>query len=155
MLKLTVEKEQKLDAMLAAWIRKGAKRLGPKAKARLATKVGTCADNVQYHWQRYKKRYLKKVRKTILTVNALFCEHFFSQASSVQIVPAVQNISWKNKPSCVTRTKRNGKEVFDHKCDNTTYDGWPAARAALLLLSDHELPGLSQVLLWARLCDHN
>ena len=62
MLKLTVEKEQKLDAMLAAWIRKGAKRLGPKAKARLATKVGTCADNVQYHWLRYKRRHLKKVR---------------------------------------------------------------------------------------------
>ena len=68
---------------------------------------------------------------------------------------AAQNISWKNKPSCVTRTKRNGKEVFDHKCDNTTYDGWPAARAALLLLSDHELTGLSKVLLLARQCDNN
>ena len=78
MLKLSVEKEQKLAALLDAWIvRKGGKRLGPKEKARLATKVGTCVDNVQYHWQRYKKRYLEKVRKTILTVNALFCEHFF------------------------------------------------------------------------------
>ena len=78
MLKLSVEKEQKLAALLDAWIvRKGGKRLGPKEKARLATKVGTCADNVQYHWQRYKKRYLKKVRKAILTVNFLFCEHFF------------------------------------------------------------------------------
>ena len=78
MLKLSVEKEQKLAALLDEWIvRKGGKRLGSKEKARLAAKVGTCADNVQYHWQRYKKRYLKKVRKTILTVNALFCEHFF------------------------------------------------------------------------------
>ena len=78
MLKLSVEKEQKLAALLDEWIvRKGGKRLGPKEKARLAAKIGTCADNVQYHWQRYKKRYLEKVRKTILTVNALFCEHFF------------------------------------------------------------------------------
>ena len=69
-----------------------------------------------------------------------------------------QNISWKTwknkKPPCVNRTKRNGKEVFDHKCDNTTYDGWPTARAALLL-SDHELTGLSKVLLLARGCDNN
>ena len=79
MLKLSVEKEQKLAALLDEWIvRKGGKRLGSKEKARLAAKVGTCADNVQYHWQRYKKRYLEKVRKTILTVNALFYEHFLS-----------------------------------------------------------------------------
>ena len=93
-----------------------------------------------------------------MTSNDLFCEHFFSQAPSVVPAPAekaAQNISWKNKPSCVTRTKRNWKEVFDHKCDNTTYDGWPAARAALLLLSDHELTGLSKVLLLARGCDNN
>ena len=62
MIKLSAEKEQQLTAMLATRIRKGAKRLGPKAKARLATKVGTCADNVQYHWLRYKRRHLKKVR---------------------------------------------------------------------------------------------
>ena len=90
----------------------------------------------------------------------MFCEQNFSQASSA--VPAEevkQNISWKTwknkKPPCVNRTNRNGKEVFDHKCDNTTYDGWPAARAALLLLSDHELTGLSKVLLLARGCDNN
>ena len=84
-----------------------------------------------------------------------FVNKIFPQASSA--VPAEevkQNISWKTwkdkKLPCVNRTKRNGKEVFDHKCDNTFYYGWPAARAALLLLSDHELPGLSQVLLWAR-----
>ena len=81
-----------------------------------------------------------------------FVNKIFPQASR-------QNISWKtwkNKvPPCVNRTKRNGKEVFDHKCDNTSYDGWPAVRAALLLLSDHELIGLSQVLLLARLCDSN
>ena len=60
MLKLSVEKEQKLAALLDEWIvRKGGKRLGSKEKARLAAKVGTCTDNVQYHWQRYKKRYLK------------------------------------------------------------------------------------------------
>ena len=91
-----------------------------------------------------------------------FVNIFFSQAPSAVPAPAEeakQNISWKTwknkKPSCVTRTKRNGKEVFDHKCDNTTYDGWPAARAALLLLSDHELTGLSKVLLLARGCDNN
>ena len=78
MLKLTAEKEQKLDAMLAAWIlRKRAKRLGPKQKARLATKVGTCVDNVQYHWERYKRKHFKKVRWAILPSNDLFCEHFF------------------------------------------------------------------------------
>ena len=71
-----------------------------------------------------------------------------------------QNIAWKtwkNKvPPCVNRTKRNGKEVFDHKCDSTSYDGWPAIRAALLLLlSDHKLTGLSKVLLLARGCDNN
>ena len=55
----------------------------------------------------------------------------------------------------MNRTKRNGKEVFDHKCDSTSYHGWPAMRAALLLLDDHELVGLSQVLLLARLCDSN
>ena len=89
-----------------------------------------------------------------------FANKIFPQASSA--VPAEevkQNISWKtwkNKvPPCVNRTKRNGKEVFDHKCDSTSYDGWPAIRAALLLLSDHELVGLSQVLLLARLCDSN
>ena len=78
MLKLTAEKEQKLDAMLAAWIlRKRAKRLGPKQKARLATKVGTCVDNVQYHWERYKRKHFKKVRWAILSSNDLFCEKFF------------------------------------------------------------------------------
>ena len=89
-----------------------------------------------------------------------FVNKIFPQASSA--VPAEevkQNISWKawknKKPPCLNRTKRNGKEVFDHKCDNTFYYGWPAARAALLLLSDHELIGLSQVLLLARLCDDN
>ena len=94
-----------------------------------------------------------------------FVNKIFPQASSA--VPAEevkQNISWKawkNKvPPCVNRTKRNGKEVFDHKCDSTgnqviSYHGWPAMRAALLLLSDHELVGLSQVLLLARLCDSN
>ena len=89
-----------------------------------------------------------------------FVNKIFPQASSA--VPAEevkQNISWKTwkdkKLPCVNRTKRNGKEVFDHKCDNTFYYGWPAARAALLLLSDHELIGLSQVLLLARLRDDN
>ena len=79
-----------------------------------------------------------------------FVNKIFPQASSA--VPAEevkQNISWKawknKKPPCLNRTKRNGKEVFDHKCDGIIYDGWPAARAALLLLSDHELIGLSQV----------
>ena len=163
MIKLTVEKEQKLAAMLAAWIlRKGAKRLGPKAKARLATKVGTCVDNVQYHWERYKREHFKKVRWAILPSNDLFCEKKISQASSAVPAPAEevkQNISWKTwkdkKLPCVNRSKRNGKEVFDHKCDGIIYDGWPAARAALLLLSDHELIGLSQVLLLARLRDDN
>ena len=87
-----------------------------------------------------------------------FVNIFFPQAPSVVPAPAEkakQNISWKNKkPPCVTRTKRNGKEVFDHKCDSTTYDGWPTARAALLL-SDHELTGLSKVFLLARGCDNN
>ena len=84
MLKLTAEKEQKLDAMLAAWIlRKRAKRLGPKQKARLATKVGTCVDNVQYHWERYKRKHFKKVRWAILPSNDLFCECFFSQGRAV------------------------------------------------------------------------
>ena len=87
-----------------------------------------------------------------------FVNIFFPQAPSVQIVPApaekaAQNISWKNKPSCVIRTKRKGKEVFDHRCDNTTYDGWPAARDALLL-SGHEFPDLSQVILVTRGCDN-
>ena len=96
--------------------------------------------------------------RAILPSNDLFCEHFFPQAPSVPIVPApaekaAHNISWKNKPSCVTRTKRNGKEVFDHKCDNTSYDGWPTARAALLL-SDHKFTGLSQVILVTRGCDN-
>ena len=91
-----------------------------------------------------------------------FVNKIFPQASSAVPAPAEeakQNISWKTwknkKPPCVNRTKRNGKEVFDHKCDNTSYDGWPAARAALLLLSDHELTGLSKVLLLARGCDNN
>ena len=66
---------------------------------------------------------------------------------------AAQNISWKTKPSCVVRTKREGKEVFDHRCDNTTYDGWPTARAALLL-SGHEFTDLSQVILVTRGCDN-
>ena len=64
-----------------------------------------------------------------------------------------KRFSWKNKPSCVIRTKRKGKEVFDHRCDNTTYDGWPAARDALLL-SGHEFPDLSQVVLVTRGCDN-
>ena len=85
----------------------------------------------------------------------MVCEQNFLQASSAVPTEEVkQNISWeawKNKvPRCLKRTKRDGKQVFEHKCDNTFYYGWPAARAALLLLSDHELPGLSQVLLWAR-----
>ena len=63
MLKLSAEKEQQLTAMLATRIlKKGATRLGKKEKARFATKVGICVDNVQYHWLRYKKRYLTKVR---------------------------------------------------------------------------------------------
>ena len=63
MIKLTVEKEQQLTAMLAAWILpKGAKRLGKREKTRIATKVGISVDNVQYHWLRYKRRYLTKVR---------------------------------------------------------------------------------------------
>ena len=72
---MSAEKEHKLDAMFAAWIlRKRAKRLGPKQKARLATKVGTCVDNVQYHWERYKRKHFKKVRWAILPSNDLFCE---------------------------------------------------------------------------------
>ena len=64
-----------------------------------------------------------------------------------------KRFSWKNKPSCVIRTKRKGKEVFDHRCDNTTYDGRPVARDALLL-SGHEFPDLSQVILVTRGCDN-
>ena len=59
----------------------------------------------------------------------------------------------------MNRTKRSGKEVFDHQCDSTgnqviSYYGWPAMRDALLLLNDHELVGLSKVflLLLAILC---
>ena len=63
MYKLTFAKQQQLAAMLAARIlRKGAKRLGKGEKARFATKVGISVDNVQYHWLRYKRRYLTKVR---------------------------------------------------------------------------------------------
>ena len=153
MIKLSAEKEQQLTAMLATRIlKKGATRLGKKEKARFATKVGICVDNVQYRWMCYKRSYLTKVRQFCLLMT------FFPQAPSVPIVPApaekaAHNISWKNKPSCVTRTKRNGKEVFDHKCDNTSYDGWPTARAALLL-SDHKFTGLSQVILVTRGCDN-
>ena len=78
MVKLSAEKEHKLDAMFAAWIlRKRAKRLGSKQKAKLATQVGTSIDNIQYHWERYKRKHFKKVRWAILPSNDLFCEHFF------------------------------------------------------------------------------
>ena len=60
---MSAEKERKLDAMFAAWIlRKRAKRLGSKQKAKLATQVGTSVDNVQYHWECYKRKHFKKVR---------------------------------------------------------------------------------------------
>ena len=78
MVKLSAEKEHKLDAMFAARIlRKRAKRLGSKQKAKLATQIGTSVDNVQYHWERYKRKHFKKVRWAILPSNDLFCEHFF------------------------------------------------------------------------------
>ena len=91
-----------------------------------------------------------------MSSNDIFCEQNFPQASR-------QNISWKawkdKVPPCVNRTKRYGKEVFDHKGDSTgnqviSYYGWPAMRDALLLLSDHGLVGLSKVflLLLAILC---
>ena len=95
----------------------------------------------------------------VLSSNGIFCEQNFPQAKR-------QNISWKawkdKVPRCVNRTKRYGKEVFDHKCDSTgnqviSYYGWPAMRDALLLLSDHKLVGLSKVLLLllAILCNSN
>ena len=60
---MSAEKEHKLDAMFAAWIlRKRAKRLGSKQKAKLATQAGTSVDNVQYHWECYKRKHFKKVR---------------------------------------------------------------------------------------------
>ena len=79
MVKLSAEKEHKLDAMFAAWIlrkraSKRAKRLGSKQKAKLATQVGTSVDNVQYHWERYKRKHFKKVRWAILPSNDMFCE---------------------------------------------------------------------------------
>ena len=155
---MSVEKGRELDEVFATWVvGKKAKRLGPKQKATLAIQVGTSAENIQDYWQCYRQKHFRKVGWAILSSNDIFCEQNFPQASR-------QNISWKawkNKvPPCVNRTKRNGKEVFDHKCDSTgnqviSYHGWPAMRAALLLLSDHELVGLSQVLLLARLCDSN
>ena len=58
---MSAEKEHKLDAMFAAWIlRKRAKRLGSKQK--VATQVGTSVDNVQYHWECYKRKHFRKVR---------------------------------------------------------------------------------------------
>ena len=60
---MSAEKEHKLDAMFAAWIlRKRAKRLGSKQKAKLAAQVGTSVDNVQYYWECYKRKHFKKVR---------------------------------------------------------------------------------------------
>ena len=67
MLKLSAEKEQQLTAMLATRIlKKGVTRLGKKEKARFATKVGICVDNVQYRWMCYKRSYLTKVRQFCL-----------------------------------------------------------------------------------------
>ena len=72
---MSAEKEHKLDAKFAARIlRKRAKRMGSKQKAKLAAQVGTSVDNVQYHWERYKRKHFKKVRWAILFSNDLFCE---------------------------------------------------------------------------------
>ena len=60
---MSAEKGRELDAVFATWVvRKRAKRLGSKQKAKLATQVGTSVDNVQYHWECYKRKHFKKVR---------------------------------------------------------------------------------------------
>ena len=60
---MSAEKGRELDAVFATWIvGKRAKRLGSKQKANLATQVGTSVENVQYHWECYKRKHFKKVR---------------------------------------------------------------------------------------------
>ena len=154
---MSVEKGRELDEVFAPWVvGNKAKRLGPKQKDHLASQVGTSVENIQDYWLCYRRKYLKKVKRTVLFSIGILCEHNFPQAKR-------QNISWtawKDKvPRCVNRTKRNGKEIFDHNCESTgnqviSYYGWPAMRDALLLLSDHGLVGLFKVflLLLAILC---
>ena len=154
---MSVEKGRALDAVFATLtVDEKAKRLSSKMKAHLASQVDTSVENIQDYWLCYRRKYLKKVKRTVLFSIGILCEQNFPQAKR-------QNISWtawKDKvPRCVNRTKRNGKEIFDHKCDSTgnqviSYYGWPAMRDALLLLNDHEIVGLSKVflLLLAILC---
>ena len=157
---MSAEKGRALDAVFGTWtVGKKAKRLSSKQKDHLASQVDTSVENIQDYWLCYRRKYFKKVKRTVLFFNGILCEQNFSQAKR-------QNISWKackdKVPRCVNRTKRNGKEIFDHKCDSTgnqviSYYGWPAMRDALLLLNDHGLVGLSKVflLLLAILCNSN
>ena len=60
---MSAEKGRELDAVFATWVvRKRAKRLGSKQKAKLATQVGTSVTNVQYYWECYKRKHFRKVR---------------------------------------------------------------------------------------------
>ena len=72
------EKGRELDEVFATWVvGKKAKRLGPKQKDHLASQVDTSVENIQDYWLCYRRKYLKKVKRTVLFSIGILCEQNF------------------------------------------------------------------------------
>ena len=75
---MSVEKGRALDAVFATLtVDKKAKRLSSKQKAHLASQVDTSVENIQDYWLCYRRKYLKRVRRTVLFSIGILCEQNF------------------------------------------------------------------------------
>ena len=75
---MSVEKGRELDEVFATWVvGKKAKRLGPKQKDHLASQVDTSVENIQDYWLCYRRKYFKKVKRTVLFSIGILCEQNF------------------------------------------------------------------------------
>ena len=75
---MSVEKGRELDEVFAPWVvGNKAKRLGPKQKDHLASQVDTSVENVQDYWLCYRRKYFKKVKRTVLFSIGILCEQNF------------------------------------------------------------------------------
>ena len=89
---MSVEKGRALDAVFATLtVDKKAKRLSSKQKAHLASQVDTSVENIQDYWLCYRRKYLKRVRRTVLFSIGILCEqNFFSGKEAKHFLESLQ-----------------------------------------------------------------
>ena len=125
---MSAEKEHKLDAKFAARIlRKRAKRMGSKQKAKLAAQVGTSVDNVQYYWECYKRKHFKKVRWAILPSNVMVCEQNFSAGIECSASRGSQTKHF------LESLEKQGTSLFEQDKEEREGSIWSQVRQYLLL----------------------